>query len=148
MVATSAISNQMQFPDDWIKPGEFSFCGRCGRTESVCVGKRTALCPFCNESLRHDRKSYEAAIREQMIKQAIINANRNELARYRRDDLGLIRLFWINPWSIVDGQGHVRCQCPSESYASDKIIDFRHEEPQRQFTITNDIPWNQWEEKQ
>lgn len=37
------------FPEQWIEPGEYSFCGRCGKNESLMRGSHTERppCIFC-----------------------------------------------------------------------------------------------------
>lgn len=66
------------FPDDWIKPGEFSYCHSCGY--HLLLG--TPLCAGCR-GLKTDNR----------IEQLNIDFRRN-LATIRKD-AGLPALFWM-----------------------------------------------------
>ena len=51
-------NDKIWFPDDWIMPGEFSYCGTCGVNESLRPGKYQdrPLCIFCrsrNEGVKY-----------------------------------------------------------------------------------------------
>lgn len=38
------------FPEQWIKPGEYSFCGACGKNETLmkCISAERPKCLFCH----------------------------------------------------------------------------------------------------
>lgn len=85
---------------DWIKPGEFTFCSRCG---DIChIGGINFQCFLCllsfpvdirDEQLRHE---YDILHKAEKKISDVVCETREKIAKYRRDELKLKRLFWMN----------------------------------------------------
>ncbi len=88
------------FPSQWIKPGEFRYCGRCGLGASCTWGNTGQPCLECESNLsRCDSiEEWEFQLRLQTARKlaAIYEALRTEIAQKRRD-AGLPPVFWMLP---------------------------------------------------
>lgn len=52
-----------------------------------------------------------------------------------------------NPWSVVNHNGRVLFQCPTESHADETMRDLEICFLKHEYHLSNDIPWDQSEEK-
>lgn len=104
-------SRIITFPSDWIKPAEFTFCGRCGKEETCTLGESLiGNCPFCAITTilfkaRHPNDAPPDPITmatlhgrcDALVQIAKANHQlRNDLAKARKD-FGLPPLFWMDP---------------------------------------------------
>ena len=108
---------------DWILPGEFTFCGRCGRAETCRRGGDAFWCDRCRAMAmgwprRPERPRRAAWLRRAMIRlgrwllrRAGIEtpspttplADRRQRARQRRE-AGMPPLFWLAGRGWAEGQ--------------------------------------------
>ena len=109
------------FVSQWIKPEEYSFCGQCGRYETLMRGsyKIRPKCVFCNtlnvtpikvswikwlfnkkyriETIKTNKDiDIVTRKRQQRIDNAHkLHKERNELAKHRKETLKLEPAFWM-----------------------------------------------------
>lgn len=85
------MNQKPRFPDDWIMPGEFSFCGTCGKKNTLVlmVSAIRPHCPFCSHHSSNAQKRQER-------RSKIADKIRIDLAMKRMTQ-GQSPLFWMNP---------------------------------------------------
>ena len=81
---------------DWIKPGEFSYCTRCGDETTCRAGDQSFMCTRCLTGLLGQPMSEQvvASIGNERAAGAGQHARRAELAERRRAE-GLRPKFWM-----------------------------------------------------
>lgn len=85
------------FPDNWIMPGEFSFCGTCGRQETLrrCPWQLRPACVFCRSKKEGLTPDLSELVLEWQQNANRIASIREELAE-SRIKAGVPALFWCH----------------------------------------------------
>ena len=89
----------MAFPEDYIAPGEFAFCGRCGE---VCrEGEKDFWCNGCLDSFSGKPCDENLDVVKWLsIRESAMRANQERIERRRliaqgRKNIGVKPLFWM-----------------------------------------------------